>query len=1152
MNTESVAAGSKVAIYDLAKELGIAHKDLVEKIRALGIEAKNHMSRLERDEVDRVRRAFEKERNENTVQERVADTVIRRRAKDGSRLHPEAQHGAASIPEARLAVAATPEASEPVRRPVRPSVSVTPSADQPVAETKAGRAVPAGSIPAKTPSAKAEPSAVIQAAESVPRRATGQAETKVAKSEDATKKPVRAKAAETVPAVQTETGRATASVQETSEPAVLAPPAAVKPVEHRTKAPAVETKTAETKASELKAAAEKTGQAKPAEAKPVETKPAEARAAEAQAQAQAQANDTAAVDVKPAKSVETKSVETTAGETKSAGTQASATKAAFGKDSEANPTGTQPAETKPAETKSAETKPVGAKPVAGKETPSLAKAGVSEASPIVVKAAEAVVAAAEPKTESARTSAAPLQKKTEVGSDKALTAAPTASLASATAKPAVNRPVGAQPHGRSATSGPVGANAPAKVFVTAQTRRSLEGLGPTGRVIDLSAFKTASAAKPAPSSESPRNHRVEAKEVAETSTGRGPRQEVSGERLRAPQESRRAPVGPSQPTKGKMPAGRKPGKTLITTAAEHKRVVKMGETIVIAELSRQMAQKATDVLKKIWELGMRNVMINSPIDIDTAQLVASEFEWRVESTAFQEQSVVTEVADKPEDLKPRAPVITIMGHVDHGKTSLLDAIRNANVAAGEAGGITQHIGAYKVTSQAGDVVFLDTPGHEAFTEMRARGAQVTDLVVLVVAADDGIMPQTVEALNHAKDAKVPVIVAVNKIDKQGAQPDRIRQQLAAHGLTPEEWGGQTIFCDVSARTKVGVDKLLEMLALQTEVLELCANPNKAAKGAVIEARMDAKRGPVATVLVQEGTLRVGEIVVVGEEMGKVRAMSDDKGRTLSQAGPSTPVELLGLSGVPRAGEVLNAVADERASKELVEHRRQRRIERDRAKAGPVSLDKLMDAMKAGLKDLKIILKADVQGSVEALASALSKLATKEVKVSIIQSGVGGITESDVNLAKAGNAIIIGFHVRPAGKAAALAEQESVDIKLYDIIYDALDDVKLAMAGLLAPVKRDKLLGKAEVRETFNIPKVGVVAGCAVTEGTIKRAALARLVRDSVLIYSGKLGSLRRFKEDVREVQQGYECGMSIEGYLDIKIGDVIESYEVEEIAPTLA
>nr|HPH25378.1 translation initiation factor IF-2 [Pseudomonadota bacterium] len=602
----------------------------------------------------------------------------------------------------------------------------------------------------------------------------------------------------------------------------------------------------------------------------------------------------------------------------------------------------------------------------------------------------------------------------------------------------------------------------------------------------------------------------------------------------------------------KPQVGRKAKSTQITTAAEHKRVVKMDEAIVIAELARQMGLKATDVLKKIWELGMRSVMINSPIDFDTAQLVATEFDWRVESTAFQEQSVVSDVADNAEDLLPRAPVITIMGHVDHGKTSLLDAIRNANVAAGEAGGITQHIGAYKVSSTQGDVVFLDTPGHEAFTEMRARGAQVTDIVVLVVAADDGVMPQTVEALNHAKDAEVPIIVAVNKIDKPGAQPDRIRQQLSAHGLQPEEWGGDTIYVDVSARTKLGIDKLLEMLALQSDVMELKANPNKAARGSVVEARMDAKRGSVATVLVQEGTLKSGDIVCVGEEMGKVRAMMDDKGRQLTTAGPSTPVEVLGLSGVPRAGEVLNVVTDERAAKELVEFRRTRRIDKERAKAGPVSLDKLMDAMKAGLKELKVILKSDVQGSAEALSSALQKLSTSQVKVTVIQSGVGGITETDVNLAKAGNAIIIGFHVRPAGKANSLAEQEGVDIKLYDIIYDALDDVKRAMAGLLAPVKRDKQLGKAEVRELFSIPKIGVVLGCHVTEGVIKRAALIRLVRDSVLVHTGKLGSLRRFKDDVREVLQGYECGLTIDGYLDVKLGDVIECFEIEETAATLS
>lgn len=670
---------------------------------------------------------------------------------------------------------------------------------------------------------------------------------------------------------------------------------------------------------------------------------------------------------------------------------------------------------------------------------------------------------------------------------------------------------------------------------------SSKKLGPTGRMIDLASLRLTPMVKQSPMM-ADRN-----RNSAQTQPARGPRQEVSGERIRNKEKEQ----GFSSRNQTKSKTALTPKKVSIpTTAAEHKRVVRMQESIPVKELANAMGVKATEVLKKVWDLGMRSVMINSLIDFDTAQLVAGEFEWRVESVAFQEASVVETKKDAAEDLRIRAPVITIMGHVDHGKTSLLDAIRNANVASGEAGGITQHIGAYKVRGPAGDVVFLDTPGHEAFTEMRARGAQATDIVVLVVAADDGVMPQTLEALNHAKDAKVPIVVAVNKIDKPGAQPDRIRQQLAAYDLSPEDWGGQTIYVDVSARTKAGIDKLLEMLALQAEVLELKANPDKAAKGIVIEARMDAKRGPVSTILVQEGTLRVGESVVVGEEMGKVRAMADDKGKIMAQAGPSTPVEVLGLSGVPKAGDILNAVADDRAAKELVEHRRGKRVERDRARGGPVSLDRLMDAMKAGLKDLKIILKADVQGSVEALQNALTKLSTSQVKVTVIQAGVGGITESDVNLAKAGNAVIIGFHVRPAGKASALAEQEGVDIKLYDIIYDAIEDIKKASAGLLAPVKKEKSLGKAEVRQVFHMSKVGVVAGCHVIEGSIRRNAPVRLIRDSVPVYQGRLGSLKRFKDDTREVAQGYECGLTIDGYNDLKAGDIVECFEIEEFAPT--
>jgi translation initiation factor IF-2 len=609
------------------------------------------------------------------------------------------------------------------------------------------------------------------------------------------------------------------------------------------------------------------------------------------------------------------------------------------------------------------------------------------------------------------------------------------------------------------------------------------------------------------------------------------------------------------PRKKVAAAGKKLKQTQITTPAEHKRVIRMGDTISVSDLAQKMAIKGKEIIKKLWALGMMGVNINQDVDLDTATLIATEFGYQVESTAFNEESILTgnETPDNPEDLVVRAPVVTIMGHVDHGKTSLLDAIRKANVAAGEAGGITQHIGAYKVSSDRGDVVFLDTPGHEAFTAMRARGAQMTDIVVLVVAADDGPMPQTVEAINHAKEAEVPIVVAINKIDKPGANPDAIRNKLSEHGLVSEEWGGDTIFVPVSAKTKEGIDKLLEMLALQAEVLELRANPNKAARGHVVEARLDRARGPVSTILVEEGTLKIGDLLVAGEFSGKIRAMLGDKGQNVTEAGPSTPVEVLGLDGVPDAGEIFNVVDDEKAAKSLVEHRRDLRRKKELAgSANRVSLENILDKIKSGdVKEVKVVLKADVQGSIEAIATALTKLSTETVGVNVISSGVGGITESDVSLAKASSAIVIGFNVRPAGKAQQLAEQEGVDIKLYQVIYDAIDDVKKAMVGMLAPISREKIMGKVEVRQIFTIPKAGTIAGSFVTDGKITRKAQLRLVRDSVVIYTGKVGSLRRFKDDASEVAQGYECGISIEGYNDIREGDVIEAFEMETIAPTL-
>ena len=682
----------------------------------------------------------------------------------------------------------------------------------------------------------------------------------------------------------------------------------------------------------------------------------------------------------------------------------------------------------------------------------------------------------------------------------------------------------------SATGQPAGAPG-----TTEPPKKEETKFGPTGRVIEL----------PLPRIEiTQRDPRDKFANQRDTRSMPGQRREMPGSRDR---------FGRPQQGKKKAQVGKKQKQTQITTPAAHKRVIKMDEMIAVGDAAKQMGVKATDVLKKLWSMGMTGITLNNSIDQDTATLLAGDFGFDVESTAFQEAEVFAVTEDKPEDLVTRAPVVTIMGHVDHGKTSLLDAIRDANVAAGEAGGITQHIGAYKIrTAEGQDVVFLDTPGHEAFTAMRARGAQATDIVILVVAADDGVMPTTIEALNHAKEAEVTIIVAVNKIDKSNAQPERIRQQLSEHGLIPEAWGGETIFVDISARNKTGIDQLLQMIALQAEVLELKANPNKLAHGTVIEAKLDRNRGPMATILVQDGTLKLGDTVVAGEFVGKVRAMLDEKGHTLEEAGPSTPVELLGLGGVPEAGEAMHAVSDEKHAKELVEHRRISRRSKELGGSSKVTLENILDKIKEGaVKELKVVLKTDVQGSSEALKSSLMGLSTDTVRVEVIMSGVGGITESDVNLAKAGNAIIVGFHVRPAGKAQQLAEQEGVDIKLYDIIYEALDDVKKAMVGLLEPVKREKAMGKAEVRQTFTIPKIGTICGSFVTEGTVKRNAQVRLVRANVQLYVGRMISLRRFKDDVKEVVQGYECGIGLEGYNDVKEGDVIEAYEIEEVAATL-
>ncbi|HHW11640.1 MAG TPA: translation initiation factor IF-2 [Firmicutes bacterium] len=601
-----------------------------------------------------------------------------------------------------------------------------------------------------------------------------------------------------------------------------------------------------------------------------------------------------------------------------------------------------------------------------------------------------------------------------------------------------------------------------------------------------------------------------------------------------------------QPHK-KRPEAKKPAPAHPTTNVKF---VQIPERITVKEFAQAIEVSVSEVIKKLIGLGVM-ASINQEIDLDTAILVGAEFNVTVEGAPTEEETLlIEEIEDSPESLKPRWPVVTIMGHVDHGKTSLLDAIRQTNVIASEAGGITQHIGAYQVEINDKKITFLDTPGHEAFTAMRARGAQVTDIAVLVVAADDGVMPQTVEAINHGKAADVPIIVAINKIDKPTANPDRVKQELTQYGLVPEEWGGDTICVEVSALKKQGLEELLEMILLVAEMRELKANPDRPAKGTVIEAKLDKGRGPVATVLVQNGTLKQGDTIIAGEVSGKVRALVNDKGKTVKKAGPSVPVEVVGFDDLPEAGDIFY-VTDEKTARQLADRRQQFRREQSLKREQKFKLEDLFARIKEGeMKELNIVLKADVQGSVEAIQSSLERLSNDEVRVRVIHGGVGAISESDVMLASASGAIIIGFNVRPDPIAKRVAEREDVDVRLYRIIYDIVDDVKKAMEGMLEPEYREVVLGRAEVRATFKVPKVGTVAGCYVTEGKITRNSEARVLRDNVVVFEGIINSLKRFKDDVREVASGFECGIGLERFNDIKEGDVIEAFTTEEIKKT--
>ncbi len=577
--------------------------------------------------------------------------------------------------------------------------------------------------------------------------------------------------------------------------------------------------------------------------------------------------------------------------------------------------------------------------------------------------------------------------------------------------------------------------------------------------------------------------------------------------------------------------------------------VQIPDEIAVGELASRMKKTGAEVVKQLIKMGVM-ASLSDVIDYDTAALVAMEMGCKVEKEVVVtiEERLIDAHEDKEEELQSRAPVVVVMGHVDHGKTSLLDRLRKANVAAGEAGGITQHIGAYRVKINGSPVTFLDTPGHEAFTSMRARGAMVTDIAILVVAADDGVMPQTVESINHAKAAGIPIVVAINKMDVPGANPDKIMQQLTEYELVPEEWGGDTIVVPISAKTGMGIDRLLEMLVLTAEMRELKANPNRAARGAVIEARLDKGRGPVMTVLVQNGTLHQGDIIIAGTSVGRVRVMTNDKGERVTEAGPSVPVEITGMSEVPSAGDVFNAVADERMARELALQRAQEAKEAMNRPMGKVTLEDLFSQIQEGeLKNLNIIVKADVQGSAEAIKASLEKLSNEEVRVKVIHSGVGAISESDVMLASTSGAIIVGFNVRPDNSARENAARMEVDIRLYSVIYNCINEIETAMKGMLAPKFREVITGHAEVRQTYKVSHVGTVLGCYVTDGKFYRNCKVRVIRDNIVIHDGELASLRRFKDDVKEVNTNYECGMTIENFNDIKVEDVIEGYIMEQI-----
>ncbi|WP_437605975.1 translation initiation factor IF-2 [Sorangium sp. So ce834] len=1031
---------SKVRVYEVAKQLNMDQKTLVALFQSMGIgDVRNHMSAVESDVVERVKRHLERQKSPEVVEERIRPTVVKRRARPGAEPEPaEAPVRAAPEPAPSRPVAASAPASPPPERAAQEEAPVHRPAPPPAA--------PVAAPPAPAP----EP--VVAAA---PR--------------------------EPAPAPSAPAPEAPPVAAAPPAPAAPPPPAAPAPA-----APAPAAASAPAPAEETKVTSPEPKPAPPAAAAaPAATAPAAAPPAPTAAPAPAAAAPAAPAPA-PAQAV------------------APAAPAAPAPAQAAAPA---PAPAKPA----AAAAPAPARPQAAPSTPAPAPAQGASRPTQPPPAGQRPGAPAQPAASAARPGARPTQPPAPATAAKPEEAAP--------ANQAPRRPSSPPKTGIEVWQGRPGVTMPAARTGTPPARRTTYD---------------------------PRANAQQARPGG-PSFGPGGRSMPGGRNARPGTFGRQRPGGA-------LP--RKPVQVSTQEMASHKKVIKIEEQVTLQQLAAKMSLKATDVLMRLLSMGMTGVNINSTLDADTAKILASEFGWSVEDVAVSEQDTLTAAmqagVDADEDVEIRPPIVTVMGHVDHGKTSLLDRIRKATVAEGEAGGITQHIGAYRVETQRGTIAFLDTPGHEAFTAMRARGASLTDIVILVVAADDGVMPQTKEAISHAQAAKVPIIVAVNKIDKPGADADKIKRDLAALGLQPEEWGGETMFCSVSAKMGQGIDQLLESVLLLAEVQDLRANPKKRASGTVIEALLDRGRGPVARVMVQDGTLRTGDILLAGAAWGKVRAMTDELGRSVAEAGPATPVEVLGLNEVPSAGDPVHAVKDGKTAEEIAETRRKKASKTLIPQDSRVSLESITkNLQEADQLELKLIIKGDVQGSVEAITHALAKLSTEKVKVTIVNGAVGGITEGDVNLAVASKAIIVGFNVRPAGKAGALAENEGVEIRLYNIIYNAVDDIRSAMEGLLPATKVEKVLGRAEVRQVFKITKAGTVAGSMVISGSVKRSGEARLIRDNVVIWTGRLSGLRRFKDDVKEVVEGFECGISLDGYSDIKEKDIVESFEIEEVKTKL-